>query len=151
MELSELCKDTFPAPVYKVWTKNGITTALPVQQAAVEAGLFDGAPLLVIAPTSSGKTFLGEMLALARAASGSRSIYLVPFKAIAEERYSEFASRYSDNPALGFRCVVSDRDHHESDSDLLNGKYDVAILTYEKLTALLVANQAILSTWKRHY
>lgn len=146
MKFIDLCKDCFPPEVYHAWEKDGILNALPVQEAAVQNGVFSGQSLLVIAPTSSGKTFLGEMLALFQAVRGSRCIYLVPFKAIAEERYSELVSRYADNPALGFRCIVSDRDHHEHDSDLLNGKYDIAILTYEKLTALLVANQAILDT-----
>jgi helicase len=146
MKLVDLCKDCFPPEVYQAWERDGIRDALPVQEAAVQNGIFSNQSLLVIAPTSSGKTFLGEMLALSQAVRGSRSIYLVPFKAIAEERYSELVSRYTDNPALGFRCIVSDRDHHEHDSDLLNGKYDIAILTYEKLSALLVANQAILDT-----
>lgn len=146
MKLQDLCKGALPPEIYSTWEKQGIVEALPLQQTAIEAGLFDGRSLLVVAPTSSGKTFLGEMLAFQKAVVGSRAIYLVPFKAIAEERHAEFTSRYRDNPSLGFRCIVSDRDHHESDADLLNGKYDVAILTYEKLSALLVANQGLLST-----
>lgn len=85
------------------------------------------------------------MLTMQRAVEGYRAIYLVPFKAIAEERHAEFTARYKANASLGFRCIVSDRDHHEYDADLLNGTYDVAILTYEKFTALLVANQNLLS------
>ncbi len=146
LRFDELCKDAFPPEVLAAWKKDGITEALPVQQSAVKQGLLSGESLLVIAPTSSGKTFLGEILAVWQALKGSRAIYLVPFKAIAEERYSELVSRYSDNSELGFRCIVSDRDHHENDSDLLHGKYDIAVLTYEKLSALLVANQAILDT-----
>jgi replicative superfamily II helicase len=145
MKLCDLCEKALPPEVYDVWKKHGIEDALPIQTAAVEAGIFAGKSLLVVAPTSSGKTFLGEMLAFHKAALGKRAIYLVPFKAIAEERHAEFAARYRDHADLGFRCVVSDRDHHESDADLLNGKYDVAILTYEKLTALLVANQTLVS------
>jgi replicative superfamily II helicase len=146
IRFNDLCGASFPPEIYEAWIKAGIVEALPVQRSAVQNGLFSGESLLVIAPTSSGKTFLGEMLAVWRALNGSRAIYLVPFKAIAEERYSELMSRYSNNPSLGLRCIVSDRDHHESDSELLNGKYDIAILTYEKLSALLVANQVILDT-----
>jgi helicase len=105
LRFEELCKVTFPPEVYAAWKKDGIVEALPVQQAAIGEGLFLGKSLLVIAPTSSGKTFLGEVLAVSQALNGSRAIYLVPYKAIAEERYSEFVSRYSDNPELEFRCI----------------------------------------------
>lgn len=100
--------------------------------------------MLIIAPTSSGKTFLGEIAATQHALHGSRAIYLVPFKAIAEERFGEFTERYRDNEEIGLRCIVSDRDHHENDAELIVGKFDIAILTYEKLAALLVAGKAIL-------
>jgi len=110
--------------------KDSIRDALPVQEAAVKNGIFSGQSLLVIAPTSSGKTFLGEMLALAQAVRGSRSIYLVPLRQLLK---SDIPNWFHDIltilPSASLHCF--DRDHHEHDSDLLNGKYDIAILTYE--------------------
>ncbi|MGB2783201.1 MAG: DEAD/DEAH box helicase, partial [Atribacterota bacterium] len=43
--------------------------------------------LLVIAPTSSGKTFIGEMAAIAQAVHLRKTIYLVPSRALADEKY----------------------------------------------------------------
>ncbi|GAH26248.1 unnamed protein product [marine sediment metagenome] len=43
--------------------------------------------LLVIAPTSSGKTFIGEMAAIAQAIHLQKTIYLVPLRALADEKY----------------------------------------------------------------
>lgn len=100
--------------------------------------------MLIVAPTSSGKTFLGEIVATQHAFNGQRAIYLVPYKAIAEERFGEFSERYRDNQNIGLRCVVSDRDHRENDTDLIIGKFDIAIITYEKLAALLVSGKAML-------
>ena len=133
-----------PPELIDAWTNSGIEEALPIQQEAIEKGLLLGESMLVISPTSSGKTFLGEIVATQHALRGSRSIYLVPFKAIAEERFGEFSERYRDNNKIGLRCIVSDRDHHENDAELIVGKFDIAILTYEKLAALLVAGKGML-------
>jgi len=43
----------------------------------------DKKSLLLVAPTSSGKSFAGEMAAVTHAMQGRKSLYLVPFKAIA--------------------------------------------------------------------
>ncbi|MEY2907392.1 MAG: hypothetical protein RLZZ408_1863 [Verrucomicrobiota bacterium] len=144
MNFETECSGHLPAELIAAWKKYGVVDALPIQREAIEKGLLQGESMLVIAPTSSGKTFLGEIAATQHALRGSRAIYLVPFKAIAEERFGEFTERYRDNEDIGLRCIVSDRDHHENDSELIVGKFDIAILTYEKLAALLVAGKAIL-------
>ena len=138
------CSGHLPPELIAAWKKAGILNALPIQKEAIEKGLLHGESMLIVAPTSSGKTFLGEIAATQHALRGSRAIYLVPFKAIAEERFGEFSERYRDNEDIGLRCIVSDRDHHENDAELIVGKFDIAILTYEKLAALLVAGKAIL-------
>lgn len=144
MNFETECSGHLPTELIAAWKKSGIVDALPIQQEAIEKGLLQGESMLIVAPTSSGKTFLGEIAATQHALRGSRAIYLVPFKAIAEERFEEFSERYRDNVDIGLRCIVSDRDHHENDSELIVGKFDIAILTYEKLAALLVAGKAIL-------
>src|SRR5690242_14717261 len=144
MNFETECSEYLPPELTEAWKKSGIVDALPVQQEAIEKGLLRGESMLIVAPTSSGKTFLGEIAATQHALRGSRAIYLVPFKAIAEERFGEFSERYRDNKQIGLRCIVSDRDHHENDAELIVGKFDIAILTYEKLAALLVAGKAIL-------
>jgi len=144
MNFATECGEHLPTELIEAWKSSRIVDALPIQKEAIEKGLLQGESMLIVAPTSSGKTFLGEIAATQHALRGSRAIYLVPFKAIAEERFGEFSERYRDNEAIGLRCIVSDRDHHENDAELIVGKFDIAILTYEKLAALLVAGKAIL-------
>ena len=72
-----------------------------------------------------------------------RGFYLVPFKALAEEKYTDFSERYG-RPDIGLMIVISDRDHRERDNDIRLGNYDIAILTYEKLLALLTTNPGLI-------
>jgi len=83
------------------------------------------------------------MVAVTHAMQGRKTLYLVPFKAIAEERTEEFIERYGHSK-LGLITHISDKDHREHDAELLVGRYDIGVLTYEKLTALLVSNPGIL-------
>jgi len=106
-------------------------------KAIQEYHLLDENPknLLVIAPTSSGKTFLGELAAVREARRMKRALFLVPFRAIAEELYANFTRKYKE---YGIPVVISDRDHSEYDDDILNGTYQIAIIVYEKLANLLI-------------
>ena len=61
--------------------------------------------LLVTAPTSSGKTFIGEMAAIAQAIHLQKIIYLVPLRAMADEKYRHFNKLYSH---CGTDITVSD-------------------------------------------
>lgn len=129
--------------IIDVWGRSGYEMLLPIQEEAVNSGIFEGKSLLVVSPTSSGKTFIGEMVAVSHALKGKKSLYLVPFKAIAEEKYLEFSEKYvAGDTNLILR--ISDRDHRENDEDICIGNYDLAIITYEKLSSLLVANPGIL-------
>ena len=47
----------------------------------------DNNNLLVAAPTSSGKTFIGEMAAITQLIHQKKVIYLVPSRCLAEEKY----------------------------------------------------------------
>ncbi len=145
MRLDELIEKGISEEIVESWKKYGYETLLPVQIEAVEKGALDGKTLLVCAPTSSGKTFIGEMVSVAYALKGKKTLYIVPFKAIAEEKYNEFNEKYG-RPEVGLLVRISDKDHRETDEEIRIGNYDIAILTYEKLSALLVTNSAILDT-----
>jgi DNA-binding winged helix-turn-helix (wHTH) protein len=54
----------------------------------------DNNNLLVIAPTSSGKSFIGEMAALSQVIHHKKIIYLVPLRSPAEEKYRHFKNLY---------------------------------------------------------
>jgi len=141
MNIQELEKYGISSQVIKIWEESGIKSLLPVQQQAIEKGILEGASLLVIAPTSSGKTFIGEIAAYKRAKEQTQVLYLVPLKAIGEEKFADFKGKYED---YGINVVISSRDHREFDDDIKQGNFHIAILTYEKLVALLVTNPEIL-------
>jgi len=136
MRVDELLRYDIPQAVVDLWRGGVCETLLPVQEQAVKRhGLFGGRNLLVQAPTSSGKTFVGEMAAIQTALRQKQVVYLVPLKALAEEKFAEFHRRYTD---YGLRVILSTRDHRERDGDLERGNFDVAVVVYEKLAQLLV-------------
>jgi len=145
MKVDKLLEKGISPEIIKSWKEYGYENLLPVQEEAVEKGAFDGKSLLVCAPTSSGKTFIGEMVAVTYALTGKKTLYLVPFKSIAEEKYVEFTEKYG-KPEVGLIIRISDQDHRETDEEIKVGNYDITILTYEKLTALLVTNSGLLDT-----
>jgi len=90
---------------------------LPVQETAfVENNLFDGTNMVVSAPTSSGKTLIGEVAALHHIEHDRRALVLVPTKALAYEKYEHFQRLYQQ--PLGIRVVLSSRDHRERDREI---------------------------------
>ncbi|MBI3802752.1 MAG: DEAD/DEAH box helicase [Nitrospirae bacterium] len=137
MKIADLQK-TFgiDPPLIDLWIKEYGASLLPVQARAVTEGrLFEGGNLLVFAPTTSGKTFVGELLATTAARKGKRVLYLVPTKALAEEKAAHFTRLYQ--PA-GITTVLSSRDHREWDDAIRSMSFHIAVLVYEKLSALLV-------------
>jgi len=118
---------------------------LPVQETAfVENNLFDGTNMVVSAPTSSGKTLIGEVAALHHIEHDRRALVLVPTKALAYEKYEHFQRLYQQ--PLGIRVVLSSRDHRERDEDIGTGKYQIAVVVFEKLLGLLARYPALLES-----
>jgi helicase len=107
---------------------------LPLQDIAVKKyNLFSGSSLVIQAPTSAGKTFVGEMAAVMAALNRKKAIYLVPLKALAEEKYLDFGKKYD---SYGIKVIVSSRDFREYDADLERGDFSIAIVVYEKMAQL---------------
>src|SRR5215208_6236991 len=97
MRVSDLLRFGAPPALAKVWVDH-LEELTEVQAKAVEAGVFDGKTnLLVVAPTSSGKTLVGEMAAASSSYRTRRhGIFLVPYRALADEHYANFRDRYGD-------------------------------------------------------
>jgi helicase len=126
-----------------IWRETIGPRLLPVQERAIkEFGLFAGGNLVVFSPTSSGKTFIGEMAAVKAARANTRVFYLVPQRALAEEKFREFRARYSP---IGIDVVVSSRDHRQHDAQIRDRQFEVAIVVFEKLRALLVSQPNLLT------
>jgi replicative superfamily II helicase len=141
--MDELVPLGIPPEIVDIWKREESEHLLPVQELAVrEGGALTGQNLLVVAPTSSGKTFIGEMAAVQKSLQRVGSIFLVPYKALAEEKYLDFCEKYE---AYGLRVVISSGDRREFDEDIRLGTYGIALLTYEKMAGLLVAAPELLT------
>lgn len=113
---------------------------LPLQEKVIREGrLFDRENLLICAPTSSGKTFLAEILFLYHALKGRNTILLVPTKALASQRRRQLQERYQ---SFGYDILLSTRDHPFHDRRIQEGRFHLAVVIYEKMRSLLAQNNA---------
>src|SRR5437867_3109114 len=140
-----LANQGFPSSIFSAWEAEGMCELLPIQLRAVEAGVLTGKSCVVIGPTSCGKTFVGEMVCVKQVLMNRPSLYLVPFKALAEEKHVDFTKKYA-RPEIGATVLISTADHREHDRQLAEGDFNIAVLTYEKLSVLLVLHPTLLSS-----
>jgi len=104
-----------------------------IQKEAIRKGVFFQKSFLVCAPSGSGKTLIGEICAVNNVFQKfGKSIYLVPFKALATEKYVHFKKSYE---RFGIKIELSIGDYDVDDSKL--EKADVLVTTYEKMDSLL--------------
>lgn len=137
MDMMELAGYGIPAALIARWREQQGARLLPLQEQAVrDFDLFGNGNLLVQAPTSSGKTFVGEMAAAHAALQRRKTAYLLPLKALAEEKYHEFRAKYAQ---YGLRVIVCTRDHRAFDGAFERGEFDIAVAVYEKLERLSVS------------
>ncbi len=118
-----------PEPFKKQYGK--FNTLTPIQEKSIKAGLLEGKSLLACAPTASGKTLIATM-AIYNTLGKGKAIYLVPLKALGTEKYKEYLNVFKDSP---YKVGLATGDV-DSESDYL-AKYDLLILTTEKLDSLL--------------
>ena len=116
---------------------------LPIQEKAIkERHILSGGNLIIFAFTSAGKTLVGEILSLFYAGKRRRVFYLVPTRALAEEKYEQFCDDYEK---AGIRTVISTHDRREFDERIAEGSFHIAVIVYEKLHVLLVNNPKLLA------
>jgi len=101
----------------------------PVQNAAIPHVL-KGENIVVASPTASGKTLVAEIAILRNYIEGGKSVYLVPLKALASEKYREFKEKY---PFMKTALSIGDLDSQEQ----WLGSYDLIIASNEKMDSLL--------------
>jgi len=109
-----------------------------VQYFSILYNLFQGATLLVSAPTSSGKTLVGEMACVHAILQGKgRCLYMVPLKSLANEKLKDFQDRWE---ALGVKVEMSTGDmtriDREKEQEKLE-KVELLITTYERADSIL--------------
>jgi helicase len=118
-----------------------ISTLLPIQAISIENGLLsDYNNQLIMAPTSGGKTLIGELAGISKILKirKSKMLYLVPIVALANIRTEEFSEKYRP---LNLKIVkkvgesLFEKKEENKWKDLLDA--DIIIATYEAIDYIL--------------
>lgn len=120
-----------PLPEYFLEYYDKLEKLTPIQEKSVNSGLLDSRSLLVCAPTASGKTLVATM-AIVNQISKGKALYIVPLKALANEKYQEYKGLFEKT---NNKVIISTGDV-DSDSPYLS-RYDLIVLTAEKLDSLI--------------
>lgn len=131
-----------PRKAVDLWEGRFAAGLNDLQRAAIARGVLNGTSLMVVAPTGAGKTFVGELAAMRAVSEGRRTAFLLPYRALVNEKYEDFARDYGDT--LGLRVVRCTGDHQDQRGAFLNGKYDLALLTYEMFLTLALGSPAVI-------
>ena len=122
---------TLPLPIFVKNHYDKFNQLTPIQKKAVNSDLLNEKSLLICAPTASGKTLVATM-AISKTLNKGKSLYIVPLKALANEKYREYKELLNETE---YKVIMSTSDI-DSESNYLS-KYDILILTSEKLDSLL--------------
>lgn len=141
-DLADLAEFGIPGSIIDAWRER--FPELNAQQLAAvnDFRVLDGESLLVVAPTSSGKTFIGEMAAARAVLAGRKAVFLLPYKALVNEKYEEFSALYGER--VGMRVVRCSGDYSDQTGAFMRGRYDLAFLTYETFLAIAVGSPGVL-------
>ncbi|WP_455277884.1 DEAD/DEAH box helicase [[Eubacterium] cellulosolvens] len=135
MKINEL---DIPDQIKNIIIQNGYNQLYPPQEEAITAGVLNRKNVVLASPTASGKTLVAELCILKNILENdTKSIYLTPLRALANEKYEEFKKYRELIKANGdkLEIAVSTGDYDSTDEWL--GKYDVIISTNEKADSLL--------------
>ncbi len=108
----------------------GVKFLYPPQKEALES-VFAGKSTVVSVPTASGKTLIAYMAILRAFQLGLKSVYVVPLRALAMEKYEEL-KKFED---LGLRVALAIGDFDTPSGYLKN--YNVIVATSEKMDSIL--------------
>jgi len=126
-----------------------IATLLPIQAISIDKGLLNlktRTNQLIMAPTSAGKTLVGELAGISRILSDKKKmLYLVPIRALASLRTVEFKSKYKAlNLTIIKRIGESLLDKKEPEDLESLEKADIIIATYEAIDHILRSGNMLL-------
>ncbi|MEM4260762.1 MAG: DEAD/DEAH box helicase [Candidatus Woesearchaeota archaeon] len=128
----EKYKDKIPEKIFLLLEKK-FEELRPCQYKSIDKGLFKYKNLLICTPTASGKTLVAELAILnALFNNKGKCVYVVPLRALANEKYKEFKDKYP------IKTAISSGDIDTNDAWL--EKYDLIITTSEKFDSLIRHN-----------
>lgn len=143
--VGDLAAFGIPADVLARWAERYSEGLNELQQKAINEGrILNGASLLVVAPTSSGKTFIGELATVRAVAEHRKAVFLFPYKALVNEKFDQFQSLYGNH--LDYRVIRCTGDYGDQTAAFVQGKFELAILTYEMFLSLALDKPALLNT-----
>jgi helicase len=120
-----------PASLKQRYIQAGISELYPPQAECIDKGILAGKNMIVAIPTASGKTLIAEMAMHNTIKTGGKCLYIVPLKALANEKFEEFG-----NKEVKVGIATGDLDRRD---DLL-GRNDIIVATSEKVDSLLRNN-----------
>ena len=133
----------FPSEIIETWKTDFPHGLNALQLKAInEFGVLQGKSALVVAPTSSGKTMIGELAAIQAVSSGKKAAFLLPYRALVNEKFDEFTHRYS---AVGLRVARCSGDATDGIGPVLAGRYDLGFFTYETFLNLALGSPRLLN------
>ncbi|MDR2230170.1 MAG: DEAD/DEAH box helicase [Flavobacteriaceae bacterium] len=133
----------YPLGILNAW-KSKIPSLNQLQIDAInDFGILQGKHLVVSAPTSSGKTMVGELAAIFGIIQRKRAVFLLPLKALVNDKLKHFEETYA---SFDIKTIKATGESTTDDiMPLMKGQYDICLMTYEKFSAIILANPYILN------
>lgn len=123
-------KNILPNNVFEIVKDMGFKKFNPPQYKSLEENLFEE-NFLICSPTGSGKTLVAELKFIDMILNKKKKVvYIVPLKALAQEKYKSFKKKYPN-----IKSAISIGDVDSKENFLL--KYDLIITTSEKMDSLI--------------
>ncbi|NOT86383.1 MAG: DEAD/DEAH box helicase [Methylococcaceae bacterium] len=128
-----------------VFKSDGTPALTDAQYASLEAGVGQGESLLVVSPTSTGKTQIAVWAIAKGIEKGCNTVYLVTHRALAKQKFDDFKSILLDKflDTNGAALVIATGDYVvnvEGDTPTDPLSVPLLVATYEKYLALLSAS-----------
>lgn len=143
-DISELSGFGLPTAVLDAWAEMFPEGLNELQLEAVNNyRILNDKSLLVVAPTSSGKTFVGELATVKSVIEGRKAVFLLPYRALVNEKYEQFSELYGNQ--LGIRVIRCTGDYSDQTGAFTRGKYDLALLTYEMFLNIAINTPSLIN------
>ncbi|MBC7081357.1 MAG: DEAD/DEAH box helicase [Thermoplasmatales archaeon] len=119
--------------IKEILKEQGINELYPPQEKAIPYVL-EGKNVVVSTPTASGKSLIAYLASLKTALNKGKSIYIVPLRTLAREKYEDLKKFEK----IGIKVGISTGDLYDKGEKL--GRYDIIVCTSEKADSLLRHN-----------